>query len=83
MIYTENTHPQTGAKHRISCFYAVNAGTVSNEVFFSLLQNKHGDNVRPLEGRDLLALDRSAAFRDTIFQVGTLSVNVEVLVTSW
>jgi hypothetical protein len=31
--------------------------------FFALLQNKHGDNIRLLEGRDLLALDRSAAVR--------------------
>ena len=63
---TEFTHPQTGAKHRISCFYAANAGAVSDEarkLFFALLQSKHGDNVRLLEGRDLLALDRSAAVR--------------------
>lgn len=62
----EFTYPQTGAKHRISCFYVVNAGTVSDEarkLFFALLQSKHGDNVRLLEGRDLLALDRSAALR--------------------
>jgi hypothetical protein len=62
----EFTHPQTGAKQRISCFYAVNAGTVSDEgrtLFFDLLRSKHGDNVRLLEGRDLLALDRSATIR--------------------
>jgi hypothetical protein len=62
----EFTHPQTGAKHRISSFYAVNAGTVSDEaraLFFALLQNKHSDNVRLLEGRDLVALDRSATVR--------------------
>ena len=39
----EFTHQQTGAKHRISCFYVVNAGTVSDEarkLFFALLQSK-------------------------------------------
>ncbi len=62
----EFTHPQTGATHRISSFYAVNAGSISDEaraLFFSLLQNKHGDNVKLLDGKDLLALDRSAAVR--------------------
>jgi hypothetical protein len=62
----EFVHPQTGARQRISCFYAVNAGAVSDDarsLFFSLLQSKHGDNVKLLEGRDLLALDRSAAIR--------------------
>lgn len=60
------THPQTGTPQRISSFYAVNAGTLSDEgrnLFFALLQPKFGDNVRLLEGRDLLALDRSASIR--------------------
>jgi hypothetical protein len=63
---TKFTHPQTGAKHWISCFYAVNAGAISDEarrLFFDLLQSKHGDNVRLLGGKDLLALDRSASVR--------------------
>lgn len=62
----EFQHPQTGAKHWISSFYAVNAGTISDEargLFFAKLCNRHGDNVRLLEGRDLVALDRSAAVR--------------------
>ncbi len=58
------THPQTGAMHRISTFYAVNAGSISDEardLFFARLQAPHGDNVRLLDGRDLLALDRTYA----------------------
>ena len=55
------THPQTGQIQRISSFYAVTAGTVSDEareLFFESLQPKHADNVRIIEGKDLLALDR-------------------------
>jgi hypothetical protein len=57
-------HPQTGVQHRISTFYAVNGGSISDEardLFFSDLSGRFGDNVRLLEGRDLVALDRSAA----------------------
>ena len=62
----EFLHPQTGAKHWISSFYVVSAGSISDEarhLFFALLCAKYGDNVRLLEGRDLVALDRSAAVR--------------------
>lgn len=55
------THPQTGQIQKISSFYAVTAGSVSDEareLFFDSLQSKHSDNVRILEGKDLLALDR-------------------------
>jgi hypothetical protein len=55
------THPQTGQIQKISSFYAVTAGSVSDEareLFFDSLQPKHADNVRILEGKDLLALDR-------------------------
>lgn len=58
------THPQTGQQHKISSFYAVNAGSISNEArdfFFSTLRGKHADNVRLIDGKDLLALDRSVA----------------------
>lgn len=63
---TEFCHPQTGEKHWISSFYAINAGTISDEarsLFFAQLRHRFGDNVRLLEGRDLVALDRSAAIR--------------------
>jgi hypothetical protein len=59
-------HPQTGTEHRISRFYAVTAGSISNEardVFFASLTPLHSDNVRLLDGKDLLDLDRSAAVR--------------------
>lgn len=62
----EFRHPQTGANHWISTFYAVNGGTISDEargLFFAQLRSRHGDNVRLLEGRDLVALDRSATVR--------------------
>jgi hypothetical protein len=59
-------HPQTGASHRIGTFYVFNAGSVSDDArshFFASLNPTYGDNVRLLEGRDVVALDRSAAVR--------------------
>jgi hypothetical protein len=56
-------HPQTGQTQRISSFYAVTAGSVSGEareLFFASLQPKHADNIRVLDGKSLLALDRLA-----------------------
>src|SRR3990172_6897630 len=38
-------HPQTGAVHRISTFYAINAGSISEEarrLYFARLQAQHG-----------------------------------------
>ncbi len=55
------THPQTGAVERISSFYAVNAGSISQEAkqhYFNSLVASYGGNVRLLEGKDLLTLDR-------------------------
>lgn len=57
------THPQTGQLQRISTFYAATAGSVSDEareLFFAAMQPKHADNVRVLDGKALLALDRFA-----------------------
>lgn len=56
------THPQTGQAQKISSFYAINSGSCSDqakELYFKSLRPKHGDNVRLLEGRDLVSLDRS------------------------
>lgn len=56
-------HPQTGQVQRISTFYAITPGSVSDEareLFFSALHHKHSDNVRILDGKALLALDRFA-----------------------
>ena len=57
-------HPHTGASARISSFYAVNAGSFSDEAkdyFFTDLCSIYADNVRLIDGRGLLALDRLAA----------------------
>ena len=61
---TEFIHPHTGAAARISSFYAVNAGSFSDEArhyFFTALRPIYADNVRLIDGRGLLALDRLAA----------------------
>ena len=60
---TPFSHPQTGQVQRISSFYAVTAGSVSDEareLFFASLHPRHADNVRILDGKTLLALDRFA-----------------------
>lgn len=60
---TPFTHPQTGHTQRISSFYAVTAGSISDEardLFFTTLHPRHADNVRILDGKSLLALDRFA-----------------------
>lgn len=59
-------HPHTGASHRISRFYAVNGGSISDaarKFFFAKVVPSHGDNARLLDGRALLDLDRTALAR--------------------
>lgn len=61
-------HPQTGAEGRISSFYAVNAGSVSDQAkthYFNALRPKFGDNTKFLEAKDLLVLDRWATANQT------------------
>ncbi|MBC7834934.1 MAG: hypothetical protein H7Y88_07515 [Phycisphaerales bacterium] len=56
-------HPQTGQRLRISSFYGINGGTISDQAkehFFASLQFERGDNIRLLGGPDLLKLDRTA-----------------------
>ena len=56
-------HPQTGADGRISTFYAVNAGSISDQAkehYFNSLRPKYGDNALVLQAKDLLVLDRWA-----------------------
>jgi hypothetical protein len=58
-------HPQTGTDEHIGMFYAVNAGTFSDqarESFFNALIHPYGGNVRLLNGKALLSLDRWAVF---------------------
>ncbi len=56
-------HPQTGLSHRISTFYAVNGGTISEqakELYFNSLLPKFGSNIMLIDGAGLVALDRFA-----------------------
>ena len=56
-------HPSKGDTARISAFYGVNGGsfgTNAAEHFYNSLQPKYGANVRLLDGKALLALDRTA-----------------------
>jgi len=56
-------HPQTGQDHRISTFYAINGGSISDQSrthFFASVQANYGDNARLLDGKALIQLDRSA-----------------------
>lgn len=58
------THPQTGSTERISTFFAVNGGSISDQAttnFFNALQPIYGANVRLLDGKALASLDRLAA----------------------
>ena len=60
-------HPHTGATERISTFYAINGGDISEQGgtnFFNRL-TRYGGNVRLLDGKALLALDRWAALNRT------------------
>lgn len=59
----EFTHPQTGSRERISRFIAVNGGSISDQArihFFNSLTPIYGANVKLLDGKSLLALDRIA-----------------------
>lgn len=59
-------HPQTGASQRISVFYAVNAGNISDQArehYFNRLRPQYGANVRLMDGPALVALDRMASFK--------------------
>jgi hypothetical protein len=56
-------HPQTGTREYISTFYAVNGGSIAEgavTTFFNALKPVYGGNVRLLEGKDLISLDRWA-----------------------
>lgn len=70
------THPQTGQTERISTFFACNGGTISDQAtthFFNSLQPIHGANVRILDGKALVALDRLAALNSGAFVKERLS----------
>ena len=76
------THPQTGSHERISTFYAVNGGSVSDQAtqhFFNSLTPAYGGNVRLLSGKDLLVLDRWASpIRATDIQTKLAGMILEV-----
>ena len=57
-------HPHTGAEERISTFYAVNGGSISDQArehYFNSLGHPYGGNVRLIDGKGMLALDRWSA----------------------
>ena len=59
------THPATGQVERISCFYAVNGGSISEqarESFFNAINLPFGGSVALLDGNAVAALDRRAVF---------------------
>ena len=57
-------HPASGINERISKFYAVNGGSISDNVrdlFFNALRPQYGANVRLIDGNELVALERRAS----------------------
>jgi len=61
------THPHNGEQHRISRFYVVNGGSISDQAkdhFFNGIHNPtERVNTRLLDGKALIALDRLAAYK--------------------
>lgn len=58
-------NPQNGLEQRIGTFYGVNGGSISDQArqyYFEALSKPYGPNVRLLDGKALLTLDRGAAF---------------------
>ncbi len=54
-------HPHTGTDERISSFYVVNGGSISEpaqQQYFNSLISQYGANVRLLDGKSLISLDR-------------------------
>jgi len=70
------THPQTGSTERISTFLAVNGGSISDQArthYFNSLQPTFGANVRLLDGKALVSLDKLAALNSGAFTKERLS----------
>lgn len=58
------THPQTGKKEFISCFYVANAGGISEQArenFFNIISRRSVRDARLLDGNALVLLDKSAS----------------------
>ncbi|QDT14850.1 hypothetical protein [Alienimonas californiensis] len=56
-------HPHTGAEERISTFYAMNGGSISDQAkrhFFDSLRPAFGANVRLMDGKSLVGLNKIA-----------------------
>lgn len=67
-------HPQTGTSERISSFYVATAGSVGPEAsqhYFNSLLKLYAGNVRLLQGKDLVVLDRwaSTARRERVVEL--------------
>ena len=57
-------HPTSGIAERISKFYVVNGGSISDNVrdlFFQALRPQFGANVRLIDGNEMVALERQAS----------------------
>ena len=57
-------HPTSGLEERISKFYVVNGGSISDNVrdlFFQALRPQFGANVRLIDGNEMVALERYAS----------------------
>ena len=57
-------HPTSGVEERISKFYVVNGGSISDNVrdlFFQALRPQFGANVRLIDGNEIVALERHAS----------------------
>ena len=79
-------HPHTGLSEGISCFYAVNGGSISDAAttnYFNALI-VYGSNARLLDGKALVALDRSVAFarNDSVKEMLT-GLIMEIRVNRW
>ena len=62
-------HPQKSEKAYISTFIAVNGGNISEQGrndFFKALRPQYGDNVKLIDGKGLVNLDRIASRRTKI-----------------
>ena len=61
------THPHNSEQYRISRFYVVNGGSISDQAkdhFFNGIHNPtERVNTRLLDGKALIALDRLAAYK--------------------
>lgn len=80
----EFNHPQKKTSERVCRFYAANAGSIATNArdnFFALLETQLSVNSALLDGRALLALDRSATLnRDSLAKESLCGLLIELRV---